>query len=166
MAESIFQHAVFQEFILPFLLAFTLVFAVLERSKLLGDENKRLNAIIAFVVGLVFVTAAFPQAVLENIILFLTVALIIVFVILLLWGFIFGETGKAFVPEPWMKRILVALVGGGLVLVLVWTAGANTGFLDWLISREWTGTFWTNFLFVVVVAIALALAVKSQTKSS
>lgn len=165
MADSIFQYAIFQDFILPFFLAFTLVFAVLERSKILGEDSKRLNAIIALVVGLVFVTAAFPQAVISNIILFLTVSLIVVFVVLLLWGFVFGETGKAFVPEKWMKRILVALVGAGLVLVLVWTAGANTGFLDWLISREWTGTFWTNFLFIVVVAVALALAVTSQKKS-
>ena len=70
MPETIFQHFIFQEFILPFLLVFTIVFAVLEKTKLLGDGKKQLDAIVAFVVGLIFVTAVFPKAVLGNLILY------------------------------------------------------------------------------------------------
>ena len=40
--------------ILPFLLVFTIVFAVMQRTKLLGDK-KNINVIIALVLGLVFV---------------------------------------------------------------------------------------------------------------
>ena len=165
MAETIFQHFIFQEFILPFLLVFTIVFAVLEKTKVLGDDKKRLDAIVAFVVGLVFVTAIFPKAVITNLILFLTVSLIIVFVILLIWGFIYGSSkGEGFKLEPWMKWTLGGLAGVGLIFVLVWAIGSQTGLLDWVFEREWSGPFWTNLVFIVVIVIAIALALK--TKSS
>ena len=36
---------------LPFVLVFTLVFAILQKTKLLGDNAKQANAIIALVIG-------------------------------------------------------------------------------------------------------------------
>ncbi len=71
-----------------------IVFAVLEKTKVLGDDKKQLNALLAFVIGLIFVGAVFPKLIVANMILFLTVALVIVFVVLLLWGFVYsGEKG-------------------------------------------------------------------------
>lgn len=157
MAQSIFQHFVFQEFILPFLLVFTLVFAVLEKTKVLGQDKQKLDAIVAFVVGLVFVTAVFPKSVVSNLILFLTVSLIIVFVIMLIWSFIGGDGKTPFKLEPWMQKTLVIAAGLGILFLVVWILKENFGLLDWLSEREWTGPFWTNFLFVIVIAAALAL---------
>ncbi len=165
MAETIFQHFIFQEFILPFLLIFTLVFAVLDRTKLLGEDKKTLNAIIAFVVGLVFVTAIFPKVVISNLILFLTVAMIVVFVVLLLWAFIFGEIKGGFKPESWMKYILAYLIGIGIIFMVVWAIGSQTGVLEWVFNREWSSPFWMNLLFIVVIAIALALVLAKTKKA-
>ena len=41
--------------LLPFLLIFTLVFAVLQKTEILGDDKKNFNVIIALVLGLLFV---------------------------------------------------------------------------------------------------------------
>jgi hypothetical protein len=38
--------------LLPFLLIFTLVFAVLQKSKILGDQSNRFNTVIAFVIAM------------------------------------------------------------------------------------------------------------------
>lgn len=43
------------DFLLPFLLVFTIVYAVLQRTKILGEGKKNFNVIIALVLGLVFV---------------------------------------------------------------------------------------------------------------
>ncbi len=165
VAETIFQHFIFQEFILPFLLVFTIIFAVLEKTKLLGDDKKKLDAIVAFVVGLVFVTAVFPKTVISNLILFLTVAILVVFVILLVWGFIYGNAEGGFTLEPWMKWTLGGLAAFGLLFVLIWAIGSQTGMLDWIANRNWSSPFFTNLLFVIVIAVALAL-VLAKTKSS
>ena len=49
------QGTGFYEFALPFLLIFTLVFAILEKIKLFGKEARRINVVVALVIGLIFV---------------------------------------------------------------------------------------------------------------
>jgi hypothetical protein len=159
MAETIFQNSIFQEFILPFLLIFAVSFALLEKTKVLGEGKKTINAIVSFVVGLVFVTAIFPKAVITNLILFLTVAMVIVFVVMFLWGFIV-EGDKDFKVTNTMKWFLIIGVSAGLLFLIIWTIQVQTGLLDWISEREWSGPLWTNILFIVVIAVALALVLK------
>ena len=88
MAETILQHWILTNFAYPFLLIFFIAFGILEKSKLFGSDKKQLNALIAFVIGLIFITAVFPKLVVGNLILFLTVSIVVMFVALLLWGFV------------------------------------------------------------------------------
>lgn len=166
MAETIFQHFIFQDFILPFLLVFTIVFAILEKTKLLGEGKKQLDAIVAFVVGLIFVTAVFPKTVVANLILFLTVSLIVVFVILLLWGFLFGEIKEGFKPTNWMKWVLGILIGIGVIFAVIWAVGLPTGVTSWFSKLNWSSPFWINFSFIIVIAVALALVLRKVKKPS
>ncbi len=43
------------EILLPFLLVFTIVYAVLKKSKILGDDSERFNKVIALIMGLAVV---------------------------------------------------------------------------------------------------------------
>ena len=92
--ETFLQHWVFTQFALPFLLVFFIVFAILQKTKVLGDDKKQLDALVAFIIALIFVGAIFPKLVVANLILFLTVAIIVVFVGLLIWGFVSGGEAK------------------------------------------------------------------------
>ena len=163
MAETIFQYPIFQEFILPFLLVFTIIFAILEKTKLLGDGKKQLDAIVAFVVSLIFVTAIFPKAVVSNLILFLTISLIIVFVILLLWGFVFGEIKEGFKPVGWMKWTLGIVIAVAVMLAVMWSVGLPAGITDLFSKLDWSSPFLMNFLFIIVIAVALALVLRKKT---
>lgn len=158
--ETILQHWIFSKFILPFLLVFFIVFAVLEKTKIFGDNKKQLNALISFVVGIIFVGAVFPKLVVGNLILFLTVALIIVFVVLLLWGFLTGEeakfSGKA------VKIIAAIVIIVAVAIFFFWTAGWQTTIFSTLFNQSWSKAFWTNLLFIVIIAIALALILKAK----
>ncbi len=49
-----FQTWGIMDFLLPFILVFTIVFAVMQKTKILGD-HKQFNVIIALVLGLLFV---------------------------------------------------------------------------------------------------------------
>ena len=143
---------------------FFLVFAILEKTKLLGDDKKQLNALISFVIGLIFVGVAYPTEVVGNMVLFLTVALVIMFVVLLLWGFAFGTIKEGFEPAGWMKGILAAVVGIAVIIAVFWATGAQEGIISLLFKQTWSTTFWTNILFIVVVAIALALVLKKSSE--
>lgn len=162
MAETIFQYPIFQEFILPFLLVFTIIFAILEKTKLLGEGKKQLDAIVAFVVSLIFVTAIFPKAVVSNLILFLTISIIIVFVILLLWGFVFGEIKEGFKPANWMKWILGIVIAVAVMLAVMWSVGLPAGITDLFSKLNWSSPFLMNFVFIIVIAVALALVLRKK----
>ncbi len=163
MAQEIFlQHWIFTKFALPFLLMFFVVFAFLEKTKLLGDDKKQLNALIAFIIGLIFIGFAYPKEIVENIILFLTVAIIIIFVILLLWGFVSTGSKEGFELESWMKYSLWGVISIAVIIAVLWATGIQGGVIDLLFYQTWSGTFWTNILFVAAVAGALALILKDK----
>ncbi len=165
--DTILQHWILTDFVYPFLLAFFIVFAVLEKTKVLTSDNKQLNAMVAFVIGLIFVGAIFPKVVVGNLILFLTVGLVIVFVFLLLWGFVMGESPKF--DKPAAKWIAGALIFIAVVIAVFWATGTlnvfTTGY-NFLFHSTWSREFWTNAIFVIVVVGAIASVLKSSGSSS
>ncbi len=163
MVETILQHWVFRRFALPFLLIFFAVFAILEKTGLFGTDKKQLNALIAFIVGLMVISVTYPVEVINNLILFLTVSIIAVFAALLLWGFIAGE---AKVGGKGMKTFFGIVVIIVIIGAVFWATGLFMPFIDLLFKQEWSYTFWVNFLFIVVIALALAVVLKSKPQSS
>ncbi len=167
MAEIAFlESPVLTKFVYPFLLIFFIIFAILEKSKIFGDDKKQINALIAFVIGFIFVTAVFPKEMATNLILFLTIGVVVMFVILVLWGFVAGEEGLKFSAMPkglrWAIGIFIVVA---VAIAVLWAAGLDVGdFFDNLFNISWSSTFWTNFVFIVVVAIALAVALRSGKK--
>jgi len=157
--ETILQHWVLTSFVYPFLLIFAIVFGLLEKTKLLG-EKKQLNAIIAFVIGLVFVAAVDPKLIVENLIMFLSVAIVIVFVVLLIWGFITGKE-PSFESKP-IKIIAIIVACLAVLIFLFITTGIWDTVTDTLFRQDWSGDVWTNIIFIVVIAAALALILKNS----
>lgn len=161
--ETIFQHWIFAKFILPFTLIVALVYGILEKTKLLGEKNHQLNAIIAFAIGLLFTGFVYPTLVVQNLILFLSVALVVLFVILMLWGFLLGDKeGFNIGKEKWMKWVLVIVTGIAFIIGVLWATGVHEKVIGSLFEQSWSNTFWTNFLFVVVIAVALALVLTKK----
>ncbi|MCK4647796.1 hypothetical protein KAT24_02615 [Candidatus Pacearchaeota archaeon] len=162
--ETILQNPVLSRFILPFLLVFFIVFAILEKTKIFGEDKKQLNALISFVIGLIFVSVLYPTLVVTNLVLFLTVALVAIFVILLIWGFIFGDIKTGFKPEGWMKIGLAVVVGIGFIVAVIFATGAYDRIAEFLFGQSWSKSFWTNFSFIIAIAIALALILSQKVK--
>jgi len=153
------QSPVLTKFVYPFLLSFFLIFAILEKTKIFGSDKKQLNALIAFVIGFIFISAVFPKEMVGNLILFLTVAIVVVFVVLLLWGFVMGEEGlKIYADAPKGLKIGIGVVIIiAIIVAVLWAAGVDTlGIVDKLFNSSWSDSFWTNTLFIIFVAAALA----------
>jgi len=162
MATTIFlQNEIFTKFLFPFLLVFFLIFAILEKTKLLGDK-KQIHALISFIIGLIFITAVYPKLVVENLILFLTVALVAVFVIMLIWGFIAGDASKIF-ETKWIKPILIILAGIAFIGAIIWATGWYS-YVSEFFSNNVNQTIVTNVVFVLVIAIALVLILHEKKK--
>ena len=161
MASIIFQNELFTEFILPFVLMFVLIFAILDRTKLFGEGKKQLNAIIAFVIALIFSSIFVDsKAIVENLLGFLTVALVVAFVFLILYGFVTGDK-EGFKLDGNLKKVLVGIVFIAVVVAVIWATGFNNSFIDLLFHQSWSETFWTNVLFIGVFATVVAWVLKS-----
>ena len=162
------QNPVLTKFVYPFLLIFFIIFAILEKSKLFGDDKKQLNALISFVIGFIFVSAIFPKEMATNLMLFLTIAVVVVFVILVLWGFIMGDKGVNVFENSskglkWGIGIFIILA---VTIAVLWAAGVDVqNIFDNIFNMSWSSTFWTNVVFIVLVAIALAVVLRTGKKS-
>ena len=162
--ETILQHWIIANFILPFLLIFLIVFGILEKTKVFGDSNKQLNAFIAFVIGLIFVGAVSPKLVVGHLILFFTVSIVVLFVALLLWGFVSGDDAKLPANTPLRVIVGILIVGAVIIALLFATGFENTAF-DSLFRQSWSEAFWTNFSFLAVIIVALTLVIKNSSSS-
>ena len=148
---------------LPFVFMFVLVFAILQKTKILGSDKKQLDAIVAGVIALIFVSVAYPKMVVGNLILVLTIAIVLIFVGLLIWGFLVGGEAKVTLSETWLKWVVAIIIIIFVILAFFWSAGINPQVMDLLFNQSWSNTFWTNLSFIVVVAILMAVVIKSKS---
>jgi hypothetical protein len=159
--ETILQHWILTKFAFPFFVIFFIIYALLEKTKILGDDKHQLNAMLSAVIGLIFVGVAFPKQIVGNLILFLTVAVVVIFVALILWGFTSGgELGTDFLENKGLKWTFGIVIFIAMIIAVLWSMGIQGGAIDLLFRQSWSETFWTNVAFIVVIAIALAVALK------
>ena len=139
---TVLQSAYFVELVLPFLLIFVVVFGILQKTKIFGDNKKQIDALVALVLGLIVV--AFANAV--NIIL----------IFMIMYGMLFKEGD--FDMNKWLKFgigtvIMIALI----IAVLVVTGGWD--YIVELFYGKASGDLVANVVMVVIVMVALVLVV-------
>lgn len=151
-AETLLLSPFMVDFVLPFILIFALIFAILQKTKLLGDESKRVNAMISLVIGLMLI--AFPPA--RNLVVllmpFLAVVAVILLVFMLLYGFIVGKK-EGDVLGKWWKVTLGGIVAVGLVSYLLMISG----YWDFVWGLFFAGG--KNQLLMTVIMIAAIIGV-------
>ncbi|MBM3200686.1 hypothetical protein FJZ53_07130 [Candidatus Woesearchaeota archaeon] len=99
---------------LPFLLVFVLVFAILEKIQLFGRESKKFNAIIALVIGMLLVRGGEQSYLVEFINRYLpnVSAVIVVFLGFMIILGLFGVGAGAFRGGLMIFFIIISLIGG------------------------------------------------------
>jgi hypothetical protein len=162
---TILSSPFFVEALLPFLLVFSLVFAILQKSEILGKGKKQTDALVSLAIGLLAI--AFGQAVgiILQMVMFLAVAIVVLLVFLLLVGVFFKEGG--FELPNWTKLTFGILVFIAVVIaVLVYTGG--WGWLEDMFTGNGS-TILTNAIFVVIIVGAILAVVltggKAKTES-
>lgn len=160
--ETIFQSSILVDFLYPFLLIFFILFALLEKTKILGEQNTQIDALVSFIASLLFMGFAIQsRSLLSNLVSFLVIALIIIFVIYLLFGFISGNSSFKF--NKWIQISLGALVFVGLVIFLLSVTKTFSPLREGIseLFSSISSGFWTNLIIIVLVAAALAAVLKS-----
>ena len=161
MEPTILQSEFVTDLVLPFLLVFTLVFAILEKTRILGDEKKQINAIIAFVIGLIFISFSTYVGITTNIMGVVAVVAVVLLVFMMLFAFASGEK-ELKIPNgvKYTLWILISIVL--LISILVFT-----GYWEKIANQLMTGnTVTANIIFIVIIVVAVIVVLWGGKKSS
>ncbi len=145
------------DIILPFLLVFTIVFAILEKTKILGLDKidgkeftkKNLNSIVAFVVAFFVIASTQLVAVISQVMANVVLLLILGVSFMLLVGTFFGDKEFTLNDYPgWIKFFMIVMFLGIVVIFL--------NALDWLkyilaLFVYWNSEWATSIIFVLII---------------
>jgi hypothetical protein len=121
-----------------------------------------LDAIVSAVIGLMFIGAIGPKELVGNMMLFLAVAMVIIFVILLLWGFVAGGDFTKSLTSKGMKWFFGILIGLSVIIAVLYFAGFSSGISEFLYGQNWSSPLWTNLFFIIIVAVVLVFVLKTK----
>ena len=156
--------------ILPFLLVFTLVFAVLEKTKIFGMEDnhsrKNLNAMVAFSIAF-FVTASVNIVTAFQVALpWVSLVLVILVSFLLLSGVMFEESStkniwSVFDPAKPFVKWMIGIVGV-VVLIIFANAFDVLNYIYGFFQGGSNSTLVTSLIFLLLLVAAMWYSIGSK----
>ncbi len=149
------QQLGFFDYLLPFLIIFSIVYGILSKAQIFG-QNKSINAIISLSIGLMALQFGIVSSFFSEIFPRLGIGLSIILVILVLTG-LFRSSDDS----HWQNYILLAtgLIIG--VVILIQSAG-SFGF-D---SGSWWYYNWPTMIIILIVGVLIALVIGSSSGKS
>jgi len=162
--------------ILPFLLVFSIVFAILEKTKVLGYEDaekkltkKNLNSMVAFVIAFLVVGSTKLVSIVNETMANIVLLILLAVSFLMLVGVFLGtEETKFKWDDPWMIFfsffMFIAIVA--IFLHAIKTDSGQT-WLDYIfsyISSNWSGNTVGTIILAIVVVGFMWFVTKSPKK--
>ncbi|MFA6462068.1 MAG: hypothetical protein WCV90_07430 [Candidatus Woesearchaeota archaeon] len=169
--ESIFRGVIIfldkigvYDIILPFLLVFTIVFAILEKTKVLGIEKidgkdttkKNINAIVAFCISFLVIASTQLVSLISKVMADVVLLLILAVCFLMLVGVFFGDKEFTLKEFPgWIKFFMILMFIGIVAIFLnaiTVNAEGNTAleaifsiFVNW--DQQWAAAI----IFLIII---------------
>jgi len=145
-------------YVIPFLLIFAIIYAILEKSKILGDENKGILAIVAVSVGLLALQFDFVSEFYAIIFPRFGIGLSIFLVLVILIGF-FHPTGANEKNNKYVSWI-GWLTGVG---VAIWSLSAWDDWNNYSGFGGWFSDYvWSLLILGVIVATIIGVANRKE----
>ena len=149
-------------YILPFVLVFTLIFAILQKTQLLGEGKKQNDSLVALVIGLILIAFPFARDIVVKLMPFLAVSIAILLVFMLGYGFIYQ--GKVEMHK-WLKISLLIIFGLALITAVLFITGDWNSVYNFVFGGD-SGGFWINILLVIIMAGAIVAVLKGKGSES
>lgn len=160
------------DIVLPFLLVFTIMFAILEKTKILGVEKvgdnkesskKNLNSMVAFVIAFLVIASTQLVATINKVMADIVLLAILGVSFLLLTGVFFtGKEEFTLEKHPRWKVFFMVVMFIGIVIIFLnaldWLKFVFAIFVNW--QAEWAATI----IFLLVILGFMWFIVKEPDK--
>ena len=176
-AIHFFEQLGIYDVVLPFLLIFSIVFAIFERTKVLGTEEidgekitkKNLNAIIAFVVSFLVIASARMVAIINEALPKIVILLFLGVFFLALVGIFYSEKEEVLFKKKGTMFFIV-LVFISILLIFLHSIPTNTGepFLYWLmrfIVYNFSTTAVSSLILITIVVFFMWFITRDSSES-
>ncbi|PIN86591.1 hypothetical protein COV19_03670 [Candidatus Woesearchaeota archaeon CG10_big_fil_rev_8_21_14_0_10_44_13] len=161
--------------VLPFLLVFTIMFAILEKTKIFGTikiggeeyTKKNLNAMVGFIVGFIVIASSKLVGAINDSMGRVFLLLLISVCFLLLIGSFYHYDEKVLLEGGWRTFFMVAMLIG-IILIFMDSIKLDSGesWLEWLwdfLKGNWAANY-TASIILVIVLIGAILFITSDKK--
>jgi len=170
---SFFDKLGIYDVVLPFLLIFSIMFAILEKSKILGTvtinnvtyTKKNLNAMVAFCIAFVVVASTQVVAILNEALAHIALLLVIVVSFLLLLGAFFKSDEEVYLEKgAWRTWFMIAMLIGTILIFAnaIHTKDGDTWlevFWDFL-KNNWDSTAVGSIILIIVLILFMYFITK------
>lgn len=129
--------------VLPFLLVFTIVFAILEKTRVFGTEKtkdgeytkKNLNSMAAFVIAFLVVASSRLVAIINQTMANMVLLLMLSVCFLMLVGSFLKETKEGIFLEGFYKHVFMAIMFIGIMLIFLHALGWLDIIFNYLVAH-------------------------------
>ena len=162
-----FEKIGLYDVVLPFLLVFTIIYAIFEKTKVLGTEEghakKNLNAIAAFVISFLVIASSELVEIITTVSSNVVVLLFLSVLFLLLIGSFYKEGEGVFLEGPW--KIVFTLIMFAAIIGIFLNAIKSSNGRTWLqrlgdFSSGSTDELAGSILLLGIVVLFIVYAVK------
>ena len=169
--------------VLPFLLVFSLIFALLEKTKVLGTEmdgktpRRSLNTMISFVIGLLVVATNKVVTIINTALPNVVLLVVVVVMFLMLVGTFYKEGTFDFAEshKKWVMGFMIVLL---LLIILIFlnsiTLESGETVIEYLVNSALGGSegggvgsvLGASILFLLIAIVAVLIVTKKSSGKS
>jgi lysylphosphatidylglycerol synthetase-like protein (DUF2156 family) len=175
--ESLFRNIIeffveigVYDVLLPFLLVFAIVYAIFDKTRVLGTDNyegheipkKNINAMIAFVIGFLVVVSKQLVATINQALANVVLLLILIVMFLMLVGVFFKKDEDIALTGGWRITFMIAILVS-IVLIFFDAIKVRSGDISWLqwgwrwIESNWSGNAFGSVVMLILVIVLIML---------
>lgn len=145
--------------VLAFLLVFVLVYALLAKTKVLGEE-KFVHLLISFILAVFFIIQVELVDFVQFSTAWFTVFLVCIFLILVLISFTHGKLDD--LQKPWVAWVLVVAL---IVFFIISSAFTFNWAINWdLLWKNGAQSEWFGMVLLVVIAVVVSWVLSRKSK--
>lgn len=145
----------FFAYALPFLIIFAIVFGIISKTNLFGD-NKAIGAIIAISVGLMALQFGLVSSFFSELFPRFGIGLSVLLVIMILLGLFKKDD-----DEKWQNYVMLFIGAIIVIAVLVQSAGGTGSYFGYSVQNNWP-----SILAIVVLGVAVIAVIASSGRNS
>ena len=157
------------DIILPFILVFTIVFAILEKTRIFGIDpetkttKKNINSMVAFSIAFLVIASTRLVSIINEVFANMVLLLVLSVSFLILAGSVFGDEEFSLKNFPGWSLTFMIIMFGGIVLIFLNALGWLQTLFD--LFKNWRAEWASSIIFMIITIAFIIFITWSPSKS-